>query len=190
MNVFVIQSGRLSRWQTAHHHPSPGQHKNCTIKEINQQTVATILHIVSFKNAFTKHILKNNKNDNYNKQSNPFSKKWRWWMMSCLSRWRTVALTIHAKVCVEGCCVCVFTFIWTCENVKHDQLKGYASQMSPNYHKSALFTAEAMPPPCGHKRYCGSEGRPNCVKNYKFVWILPQFWTGTSIRKIFASIET
>lgn len=37
-------------------HPLRDQHKNRTVKEINQHTIATILHMVSFKNAFTNHI--------------------------------------------------------------------------------------------------------------------------------------
>lgn len=36
-------------------HPSPTRANIKTAKEINQHTIATILHIVSFKNAFTKH---------------------------------------------------------------------------------------------------------------------------------------
>lgn len=174
-------------------HPSPTRANIKTAKEINQHTIATILHIVSFKNAFTKHTLKKNKtkNDtNKDKQSNPF---WRWWVMPVTVKNSCLDDQMHwlLEVCVEGCCVvCILIFNWTCENVKQDQLEGDASQISPNYRKSVLFTAEAMPPSCGQTQYCRTKGRPNCLKNYKFVWTLPQFWSGKSISKIYASRET
>lgn len=199
-NLLVIQSGGLSRWQTAH--PLPPGANIKTAKEINQHTFATIiyllLHIVSFKNAFTKpFFFKKQKTTptKTNKQSNPFSKKMEVVNNVLSVTVRNSCLDDHMlcllKVCVEGCCVvCILIFNWKYENGKQDQIESDASQISPNYRKSVLFTAEAMPPPCGQKRYCMSEGRPNCVKNYKFVWILPQVWSGTSIRKIYASRET